>query len=283
MRCDRAHRRKRFVVRGEAVSRASAGGAGRGRLAGRTALVTGASRGIGAAVAERFAGEGARVVLAHQPTAEMAALAEARAVDLRGNGHEAVAIPADLGTLDGPAELVAAAREAVGSLDILVTNAAATGRSSAVDLSVEEFDAVQAVNTRGTWLLARAAHPDLVASSNGSLITVTSVMVATGQPRAVHYTASKAAILGMTRALAREWGPDGVRVNAVMPGAIRTEQEAEDEPDAEAVAAQILPLQCLPRRGTSADLAGAFLFLASDDASFVTGQVLCVDGGWVHY
>lgn len=254
-----------------------------GRLSGRTALITGASRGIGAAVAERFAVEGARVVLAHQPTAEMTALAEARAAELQTTGCQAVALPGDLGTADGPAQLVEAARAAVGPLDIVVANAAATGRGSAVDLAVEQFDAVQAVNTRGTWLLARAAYPDLVASSNGSLITVTSVMVATGQPGALHYTASKAAVLGMTRALAREWGPDGVRVNSVMPGAIRTEQEAEAEPDADAIAAQILPLQCLPRRGTSADLAGAFVFLASDDASFVTGQVICVDGGWVHY
>jgi 3-oxoacyl-[acyl-carrier protein] reductase len=149
--------------------------------------------------------------------------------------------------------------------------------------SKRQFDAVQEVITRGTWLLARAAYPDLVAAGNGSLITVTSVMVATGQPGAVHYTTSKAGILGITRALAREWGPDGIRVNAVMPGAIRTEHEAETEPDADAVAAQILPLQCLQRRGTAADVTGAVLFLASDDSAFVTGQVLCVDGSWVHY
>ena len=254
-----------------------------GRLAGQAALVTGASRGIGAAVAERFAGEGARVVLAYQPTPAMAALAEERAAALRKGGCQAVALPGDLGTPDGPAKLVEAARAAIGPLDIVVANAAATGRGSAVELTAEQFDAVQAVNSRGTWLLARAAYADLVASSTASLITVTSVMVATGQPGALHYTASKAAIIGLTRALAREWGPDGVRVNAVMPGAIRTEHEAETEPDPDSVAAQVLPLQCLKRRGTAADLAGAFLFLASADAAFVTGQVLCVDGGWVHY
>jgi 3-oxoacyl-[acyl-carrier protein] reductase len=252
-------------------------------LVDRAALITGASRGIGAAVARRFAAEGARVVLAHHPSEDMTVLAEEQAARLRAAWSEAVALPVDLGTGDGPAELVEAAREAIGPLDIVVANAAASGRGSAVDLDVAQFDAVQAVNTRGTWLLARAAYPDLVASGRGSLITVTSVMVATGQPGAVHYTASKAAILGMTRALAREWGPEGVRVNAVMPGAIRTEQEVESEPDADAVAAQILPLQCLRRRGTAEDLAGAFAFLAGDDSAFITGQVLCVDGGWVHY
>ncbi|MFF2653952.1 SDR family NAD(P)-dependent oxidoreductase [Streptomyces sp. NPDC058045] len=268
---------------GPSAPETGAGNATARRLSGRTALITGASRGIGAAVARRFAAEGARVVLAHQPTVEMTALAEGEAARLRATGSEAVALPADLGTIEGPAALVHEVREAMGPLDILVANAAATGRGSAVDLDVTQFDTVHAVNTRGTWLLARAAHPDLVASGQGSLITVTSVMVETGQPGAVHYTASKAAILGMTRALAREWGPDGVRVNTVMPGAIRTEHEAETEPDADAVAAHILPQQCLQRRGTPNDLTGAFLFLASDDSTFVTGQVLCVDGGWVHY
>ncbi|WP_427892008.1 SDR family NAD(P)-dependent oxidoreductase [Kribbella sp. GL6] len=257
--------------------------AGRDRLAGRAVLVTGASRGIGFAVAARFAAEGARVVLGHQPNAGMTALTEARAAELRASGYEAIAVPGDLASVDGPGELVETARAAVGPLDTVVANAAATGRGPAVEIPVPEFDAVQQVNTRGTWLLARAAYPDLVASRHGSLITVTSVMIETGQPGAVHYTASKAAIVGITRALAREWGPDGVRVNAVMPGAIRTEHEAEVDPDADAVAAQILPRQCLQRRGTADDLTGAFLFLASDDAAFITGQVLCVDGGWVHY
>jgi 3-oxoacyl-[acyl-carrier protein] reductase len=106
-------------------------------------------------------------------------------------------------------------------------------------------------------------------------------MVDTGQPGALHYSASKAAIIGITRALARELGGDGIRVNSVMPGAIRTEMELEVDPNQEEVAAFLYGVQALKRRGTAEDLAGAFMFLASEESSFVTGQIINVDGGWV--
>ncbi|MBC9733999.1 SDR family NAD(P)-dependent oxidoreductase [Nocardioides marmotae] len=253
-----------------------------GRLRGQTALVTGGSRGIGAAVARSFVAEGAAVAVAHEPTPAMAEAAEQLVAELRAAGGTAVAVPGDLATPDGPGQVVADARAALGPLSTVVANAAASGRSPYHELTVEQWDLVQAVNTRGTWLLAKAARDDLVATG-GSIINLTSVMVRTGQPWAVHYTASKAAILGMTRALARELGPHGVRVNAVMPGAIRTENEVELDPDADKVAAEILPLQSLQRRGMAEDLAGAFVFLASPEASFITGQVINVDGGWVMY
>lgn len=255
------------------------------RLVGRVALITGASRGIGAAVARRFHAEGAAVVIAHEPTDAMADLARRLADELDPSGATARALSGDLGTADGPAELVARAREALGPLDIVVANAASSGgsRRHFADIDAAVWDHVQAVNARGTWLLAKAALPDLRRWGHGAIITLTSVMVMTGQPLAVPYTASKAAILGMTRSLARELGADRVRINAVMPGAIRTEQEVEMSPDADAVAEHILPLQSLKRRGFAEDLAGAFAFLASDDSAFITGQVLCVDGGWVMY
>jgi 3-oxoacyl-[acyl-carrier protein] reductase len=254
-----------------------------GRLTGLVALITGASRGIGAAVARAFVAEGAAVALGHAPEPEMTRLARALADDLVAGGARAVALAADLAEVGAADELVTAARAALGPIDVLVANAAASGEIAWRDITVEQWDHVQAVNLRGTWLLARAAYPDLAASRSASIITVTSVMVQTGQPGKLHYTASKAGIIGLTRALAREVGPDGVRVNAVMPGAIRTEYEEALSPDPAEAAAQVLPLQALQRRGFPTDLAGVFVFLASPDSGFITGQVINVDGGWVHY
>ncbi|WP_053207709.1 SDR family NAD(P)-dependent oxidoreductase [Jiangella muralis] len=252
-----------------------------GRLAGRVALVTGASRGIGAAVARAYAAEGASVALGHEPRPDMAAQAEDLAAELRTAGTKAVALEADLADPGAVQELVDGARAHLGPLDIVVANAALSAQSSWRDISVADWDRVFAVNLRGSWLLARAAYPDLVAGGRGSIITVSSVMARTGQAGALHYTASKAGIIGLTRALAREAGPDGVRVNAVMPGAIRTEHEEALEPDPDAVFEQVTAVQALKRRGTAADLAGAFVYLAGDESAFVTGQVLTVDGGWV--
>jgi 3-oxoacyl-[acyl-carrier protein] reductase len=252
-----------------------------GRLAGRVALVTGASRGIGAAVARAFAAEGASVALAHEPVPAMAGPAEDLAAELRTAGTKAVALAADLADPAAVGDLVAGTRAHLGPLDVVVANAALSARTPWRDITVADWDRVFAVNLRASWLLARAAYPDLVAGGRGSIITVSSVMARTGQAGALHYTASKAGIIGLTRALAREAGPDGVRVNAVMPGAIRTEHEQELDPDADAVFAQITAVQSLKRRGTADDLTGTFVYLASDESAFVTGQVVTVDGGWV--
>ncbi|NEE01895.1 SDR family NAD(P)-dependent oxidoreductase [Phytoactinopolyspora halotolerans] len=254
-----------------------------GRLAGRVAIVTGASRGIGAAVARAYAAEGAAVGLACEPSPTPVELAEKLAAEIRASGGRAVAVPADLADPRAIESLVAQVRAELGPVDVVVNNAAASGSASWLELSVEEWDHVQRVNVRGSWLLARAAYPDLRAGGRGAIINVTSVMAQTGQPGKLHYTASKSALIGLTRALAREVGPDGVRVNAVMPGAIRTEHEAELSPDADAVFERVVPVQALRRRGFAEDMTGVFVFLAGDESSFMTGQVLNVDGGMVHY
>ena len=254
------------------------------RLAGRVAVVTGASRGIGAAVARAYAAEGAAVAVACQPRAEDMDWAEELAAELRGGGARAIAVTSDLAEPPAIDRLVAEVRAALGPIDVVVNNAAASPRSDWRRMSVDEWDYVQNVNMRASWLLTRAAYPDLCRSENPSVINVTSVMVETGGASgALHYVASKAGIIGLTRALARELGNDGIRVNAVMPGAIRTEDEVERAPDGAPVFERMAALQSLKRRGFANDVTGTFVFLASHESAFITGQVINVDGGWVHY
>lgn len=252
-----------------------------GRLDGRVALVTGASRGIGAAVARHLALLGARVVAVTEPRPDRIAEAEAVAAAITTSGGTATVASADLVSSEQIDALVEESARRWGRLDIIIANAAATGRSRWHEIDIADWDRIQDVNVRGTFLLARAAYPWLHQSPAASIIAVTSVMAETGQPGALAYTASKAALIGLVRALAREVGPDGIRVNLVMPGAIRTEEEIETFPDASAMAEELLPLQALKRRGLADDLAGAFGFLAGDLSSFITGQILTVDGGWV--
>ena len=252
------------------------------RLAGQVALITGGSRGIGAAVARLYSANGAAVAIAHEPNVRMKKLADALVEEINSKGGKAVAISGDLADVLSPQRLVDETRKALGDISIIVANAAASSATKWNEISADEWDLVQNVNVRATWLLAKAAYEDLK-KTHGSIITVTSVMVETGQTGKLHYSTSKSAVIGMTRVLARELGVDGIRVNSVMPGAIQTEQEIEESPDQVAVAEGILPKQSLKRRGVAMDLAGAFLFLASSDSSFITGQVINVDGGWVMY
>jgi len=251
------------------------------RLAGHRTLITGASRGIGAAVARRFAAEGATVVVGHEPREDRAAEAAAVVADIAAAGGTAHAVAADLSDPGAIADLVTTTADLLGGLDVVVANAAAEARVVWHEMTVEEWDRIHHVNLRGTFLLAQRAYPYLQQSQHPSFIGVTSVMAETGQPGAVHYSASKAGIIGLVRALSREVGAEGIRVNAVMPGAIRTEHEEQLSPDADRVAANILPKQALQRRGYADDLTGAFVFLASADSDFMTGQIVNVDGGWV--
>jgi 3-oxoacyl-[acyl-carrier protein] reductase len=253
------------------------------RLAGRVALLTGASRGIGAAAARAYVAEGAAVAIGYEPRPASAEQAAKLVAEISAAGGRAIAVAGGMADPDDIESFAANVRAELGPADIVVNNAAASARSPWTQLRIDEWDQVQNVNLRGAWLMARAAYPDLRASEHASIINVTSVMVETGQPGALHYTASKAGLIGLTRALARELGEEGIRVNAVMPGAIRTEHEREMEPDGSAIFTSITGRQALKRRGRATDLAGAFVFLASDESGFVTGQVLNVDGGWVHY
>lgn len=254
-----------------------------GKLAGRVALVTGASWGIGAAVAKLFAREGASVVVNTYPDDKMGKLADDVVASIRADGGSAVKVPADISNEDQVSEMVAAANSEFGDVDILVTNAAYGVRVPWHEITVKQWDYTQSVNVRGAFLCAKACYPGMLRRKGGNIITVTSVTVELGMAGLLDYVSSKAALIGFTRSLAREVGKDGIRVNSVMPGAIRTEQEIALGFDEEELKVMSAERQCLPRRGFADDLAGTFLYLASDDSSFVSGQVINVDGGWIHY
>lgn len=249
------------------------------RLAGRVAIVTGAARGIGAATVERLALEGAAVVFSYLTRHAEAIVLERRLSD---QGLSVVAIRADVASATDCAALIADAVARFGRIDILVNNAAETDAHRAWDTITDvDWDHVMAVNARGPFLCFRACFEHLRASSAGRVINLGSVTFRTGQAGLLHYVASKGAVVGFTRALAREVGPLGITVNAVEPGAIRTEQEVEKTlGDDESVAQALAQKQAIPRRGVASDVASAVVFFASDDAAFITGQCLLVDGGW---
>jgi len=241
-------------------------------LKGRRVLVTGAARGLGRAFAEAIAEAGARVVLADI---------------LEAQGREAAAelrqdfVPLDLSHPRSVADGVAAAAGALGGLDGLVNNAAIAtgiGGKGFDEIDLETWDRVMDVNVRGTWLVTRAAAPYLRRSGKGRVVNIASDTALWGAPRLLHYVASKGAIIAMTRALARELGPDGVAVNAVAPGLTIVEATDYVPEDRHRL---YVENRAMPRRQMPEDVVGAVLFLLSDEAAFVTGQLLPVNGGFV--
>ena len=237
-----------------------------GRLEGRIAIVTGAASGIGEAAAALFVQEGARV-LAVDRTPSHAAPHD-------GCRH----LTADVSAPEAPLAIMAAVREAFGGLDILFNNAGVSHSTPLEEVSDAAFDEVLGVNLKAVFRLSRAAAPLLRASSAGRIINTASVMAEGADYGLTAYCASKAGVVGLTRVMALELGRHGVTVNAVLPGAIATgmTRRSFEDPKIAAVWARKSPLK---RLGAPLDIARAALFLASDDAAFVTGQALAVDGG----
>lgn len=247
-------------------------------LDGRVALITGAARGIGRAISIGLATAGARVVVDYATREDEAA--DVVATITAAGGH-AFAIKGDVSVAADAECLVRTAVERFGSLDILVNNAALTEvHKPWFEISESDWDRMQEVNLKGCFLMFRAAHPHLRDSGHGRVINISSVTYWVGHPRLAHYVASKGGVIGLTRALAREVGADGITVNAVTPGAIMTEAERAIGADQERLRQEMATLQCIPRRGLPEDIAGGVVFLASDAASFITGQTLNIDGGW---
>ena len=242
-------------------------------LTGMTALVTGAAGGIGSAISHALARQGARLALSGTNPAKLRAFRE----ELNDTyGHDHVEITCDLSNTEQVEHLVPAAIDTLGKVDILVNNAGITRDNLAMRMKDEEWDAVIRVNLEAAFRLMRAASKPMMKARFGRIITVTSVVGATGNPGQVNYAAAKAGLVGMSKSLAQELATRGITVNCVAPGFIRTAM-TDVLPDAqkEALNARIP----MGRMGEGSDIGAAVAYLASRDAGYMTGQTLHVNGG----
>ncbi|HSD52722.1 MAG TPA: glucose 1-dehydrogenase [Burkholderiales bacterium] len=246
------------------------------RLAGKIAIVTGGAQGIGRALAMRLAQDGASVVIADVAHATEAAQALAAA------GHGARGVAADVTSPDDLGRLVEDARTAFGGIDILVNNAAffsAIEPTPFEDIEPEAWRRVMDVNTLGVFLACRACVPEMKRRGGGRIINLASGAPIKGLPFMLHYVTSKGAVIALTRALARELGPYNITVNALAPGFTLSENVARNAAHVAQFRDAVLKSRAIQRDEYPEDLVGAASFLASDDAAFVTGQTLVVDGG----
>ena len=242
-------------------------------LSGKVAIVTGSSRGIGKGIAVRLAREGMRVVI----NGRTRDTAETTAGELRELGVQVLTVAADIGNTRGVDRLFAETLKNFGTVDLLVNNAALMDRMRFFDVGEELLDASIASNIRGPYLCAhRAAHVMRESNAGGSIINISSVGGARAHWRGLPYDVGKGAIDAMTRAMALELAEFGIRVNAVAPGATRTEKTPDEDDERVRAAVRRLPIM---RHGTPLEIGAAVAFLASQDAAYITGQVLYVDGG----
>lgn len=243
------------------------------RFAGKTALVTGAQRGIGYDIARAFAAEGAGVVMADVSADGVRAAAEALSKE---TGARTLAAAADVTRALDCERLIEETIKAFGKLDILVNNAGITRDNLVLRMKEEDFQAVIDVNLKGAFLMSKAASRSMLRARSGRIINIASVVGQSGNAGQANYSASKAGLIGMTKSMAREFASRQVLVNAVAPGYIRTAMTDGLKEEAKARLLEMIPLE---RLGSGADVAKAALFLAGDDSPYITGQVLAVNGG----
>ena len=245
-------------------------------LRGKSVLITGGGSGIGAAITRRFAQQGAKVGFLDIADAPSKALV----AELAGQGHDVHFEHCDLKDIPAVRIAIATLRKAQGPVTILINNAAHDERHPTPDVTPEYFDDRIAVNIRHQFFCAQAVLPDMQANGGGSIINMGSVSWMAGQGGMAVYTAANSAVLGLTRSLARDYGPDNIRVNAIAPGWIMTERQLAlwMNPEGEK---ELMQRQCLKRRLMPDEIARATLFFASDEASACTTQQYVVDGGWV--
>jgi NAD(P)-dependent dehydrogenase (short-subunit alcohol dehydrogenase family) len=246
------------------------------RLKDRVAIVTGGAQGIGGATARRLAEEGARVLIVDVDSPA----AEANAATIHAAGGEASVLVADVGTEDGVRGMVQSAVDRWGQLDLLVNNAyAPTGRGAAADVADEAWDRGMDVGLKAMFRAAKYAVAHLRASGNGAIVNISSVHGLLAARQGVVYETLKTAVIGLTRSLAVDYGPDGIRVNAICPGLIVTERSGQRW-QSHRDSFPFMELQYPVRRaGRPIDIANAVVFLCSDEASFISGHALVVDGG----
>jgi NAD(P)-dependent dehydrogenase (short-subunit alcohol dehydrogenase family) len=246
------------------------------RLGGKVAIVTGGARHIGSAYGRKLAAEGAAVVIADILNGDSVV------EEIKAAGGDALALEVDVSREEDVQRMAAAAVRAFGRIDILVNNAAIfinIQRRPFYEISAEEWDRISAVNIKGPFLCAKAVFPQMKEQRSGKIINISSSTAFAGTPLFLHYVASKAALIGMTRSLAREVGAYGICVNAIAPGLVQ--HEGQNAPQ-EFTDFQ-LKMRSLKRLQTPEDLLGVLTYLASPESNFVTGQTLIVDGGSVFY
>lgn len=244
-------------------------------LSGKVAVVTGSSRGIGAAIAKTLATQGAKVVINHRNSPEAAAeVAEV----IKAEGGEATVIQADVSHSSEAQQLIKQTIDTYGQIDILVNNAGTTRDTLIMMMKDEDWDQVLQTNLTSTYYCSKAAVRPMMKKRGGRIINITSVVGLAGQAGQTNYAASKAGIIGFTKALAKEIGSRNITVNAVAPGFVPT---ALTEVLPEEMMKSFVANTPLGRLGSVEDIAYAVLFLASNEAAFITGQVLTVDGGLV--
>ena len=240
------------------------------------AVVTGSSRGIGAAIIEELAGDGMNVCInCSSENGRERAKAFAADVETRF-GVKAIAIVADVSTVEGANALIEAAKDAFGRVDVLVNNAGITRDALIMRIKDEDFDAVIDTNLKGTFYCCRAVSKLMMKQRYGRIVNMSSVVGMYGNAGQVNYAASKAGVIGITKSLSRELAPRNVTVNAVAPGFIETDMtDALSDKQREAISSRI----ACGRLGQPEDVANLVNFLASDEAGYITGQVICIDGG----
>jgi len=245
-------------------------------LAGKRALVTGASRGLGRAIAEALAGAGADVVCASSKPNGAAETADA----IRALGRKAWVLHADLADRDDVHRLADEVDRHASAIDILVNNGGSIARAPAVDFGEGEWDRVLRTNLDAVWLLSQHFGRAMIDRRSGKIINIASLLSFSGGVKVPPYTASKHAVAGITKALANEWAQHGVQINAIAPGYIATDNTQALRDDRVRLA-EISARIPAGRWGTPTDVAGAAVFLASQASNYVNGHVLVVDGGWM--